>query len=147
MVLCEGPDDAVVLNGASRFTEDFNLNGISVASAGGKTDLFLTHAVLTEVGIPVLTVFDNDSQMKARSIEKKKAKNGRVLALSEAEIATIDESVKRNAANVNIKFCKYFGVVEEAYPLGELSDGLYAVADTLESALKADWPEMLTQME
>lgn len=143
VVLCEGPDDAAVLLGASRHTDDFNIHGISVASAGGKTDLFLAHAVLAEFGIPVLTVFDNDSQMLSRSIEKKKVKIGSNRDLTGEEIAAIEASTQLNAANVNIKICKYFGVTQEDYPVGELSNELYAVTDTLESALASGWPEML----
>jgi putative ATP-dependent endonuclease of OLD family len=147
VVLCEGPDDAAVLLGASRHTRDFNLHGISVASAGGKTDLFLAHAVLHEFGIPVLTVFDNDSDMRTRSIERKKRKNGNALDLSETELAAIDASVKSDAVNVNLKICDYFGVSRSEYPVGELSANLYSVTDTLESVLQSDWPEMLAQME
>jgi len=147
VVLCEGPDDAAVLLGASRHTQDFNVHGISVASAGGKTDLFLTHAVLNEFGIPVLTVFDNDSDMRARSIERKKRKNGNARDLSEIELAAIDASVKSDALHLNLKICKYFGVLEEEYPIGEMSPGLFAVTDTLESVLQSDWPEMLSRME
>ena len=61
VVLCEGADDAAIIAGASRHFDDFDVHGITATSAPGKAALFLPHAVLQALGIPVLVVFDNDS--------------------------------------------------------------------------------------
>lgn len=148
VVLCEGPDDAAVIVGASSHSTSLHVAGISVASAGGKSDLFLPHAVLTAFGIPVMVVFDNDSDMKTRSIARKKRKNGSQNELTPAELADIDRNVASDAVGLNKKLSSYLGISPVVdYPLGLLSKDVFAVDDTLETALMADWPEMLVNKD
>ncbi|MWJ18755.1 DUF2813 domain-containing protein [Clavibacter michiganensis subsp. michiganensis] len=146
VVLCEGADDAAVLQGASTHISDFDVHGVTTTAVRGKTDLFLAEAVLTAFGIPTLTVWDNDSGMDERirrKLLRKLEASGDKRALTDSEIAEAAKAKEDNAGKFNDKILAYFGVqITERYPVGLVTSRLFAVDDTLESMLTADWPEL-----
>ncbi|MFT2750290.1 ATP-dependent nuclease [Clavibacter sp. Sh2036] len=146
VVLCEGADDAAVLQGASYHIDDFDVNGVTTTAVRGKTDLFLAESVLSAFSIPTLTIWDNDSntdkRVEARLIKALRDK-GDPRELNSSEKAAAAKAKEDNAGKFNDKLLSYFGVTTgERYPVGLLSPHLFAVDDTLESMLTKDWPEL-----
>jgi len=144
VVLCEGADDAAILQGASTHLGDFDVLGITATAVRGKTDLFLAHAVLDAFGIPVLVVWDNDSMVDARMIERRETKNrsaGRQGGLTPEELAEVAAEKAKMGAGFNHKLSNYLGITDtEDYPTGLISPRAFAVDDTLETMLARDWP-------
>ena len=99
----------------------------------GKDHLYIPHAILSELGIPTLTVFDNDSGCTVRMEEKNKSKRD------------IRNAVQQHKNN-NRAILRYFDVEEEDYPEGLVSRELLAMSDTLESIIDDDWPEWNTEL-
>jgi putative ATP-dependent endonuclease of OLD family len=148
VVLCEGADDAAVLQGASAHFGDFDVFGITATAVRGKTDLFLAQAVLAAFDIPTLVVWDNDSRVDERAIERKLQKlidAGQPRALTPPELAEIANAKGRDAAHFNRKLVAFMNIdLDEDYPIGLISENLFAVDDTLETMLAKDWPAFLT---
>lgn len=150
VVLCEGADDAAILDGASRHDGAFDVLGITATSVRGKTSLFLPHAVLKAFGIPTLVVWDNDSNVDVRAAAKKQEKlkrSGDNRELTEQELDEIQKMKEHDAARFNRKLAEYMGVNGSDYPVGQLGDYLFAVDDTLETMLANDWPELFITRE
>lgn len=145
VVLCEGADDAAILEGASRHIGDFDVNGITATAVKGKTDLFLAKTVLDAFSIPTLMVWDNDSGAATRAAEKKLdklAKAGTPRILTQLEMDDCEKIKKDTAEAFNKKVQAFESIHPEvAYPLGEVTPNLFAVNDTLETMLSADWPD------
>lgn len=146
VVLCEGADDAAILQGASTHFEDFDVLGITATAVRGKDDLFLAHAVLEAFDIPTLVVWDNDSGVHERMAAKKLAKlrqGGDKRELTQEELADIERTKELEAARFNRKMAAYLDLQDVPdYPTGLLAPGAFAVDDTLETMLTKDWPEL-----
>lgn len=128
VVLIEGDGDKAIIDGIAARTRDFSIDGIVTATAHGKGLLFIPHAILSELGIPTVVVFDNDQECRSRMVRNNKP-----------ESKILDQERENKA--LNRKFCRYFSVQEEDYPEGLISSSLVAIPDTLESVVNATWPE------
>lgn len=130
VVLVEGEDDKGVIDGiaARNGQRQLELDGITVAYSGGKQNLFTPHAILAELEIPTLVIFDNDkgcgSRMRGNGISP--------------EVA---EAADRSEQATNRRILTYLGLPSEDYPEGRLSSTAHVWADRLEEVLEADWPE------
>lgn len=102
--------------------------GISIVPVGSKTSIPLAHAILSSMGIPVYALFDGDGGFEARA----KA-NGQTPE-------KIEEERKSHVAS-NRAALKYFGRVEEDFPLAIVADDVAVFDDHLEEFLSAHWPE------
>ncbi|GAA5033818.1 AAA family ATPase [Actinopolymorpha pittospori] len=129
VVLVEGDCDKGILDGmASRGGQiSFETHGITVAQAAGKQNLLTPHAILAELRIPTLTVFDSDKG----SGDRKRASGKDPLAARRED---------ENNASMNRLLLRYFSVPESDYPAGKISPTLYAWDGDLERVLARDWP-------
>lgn len=127
VVLVEGEGDKAILDGiAGRDGQRYlELDGVVVAVSGGKQHLFTPHAILAELEIPTLVVFDNDSGSPQRLRER--GKDG------DAEDA--------NQRATNRRLLAYLGERECDYPQGQVSATTYVFEDCLEEVLRSEWPE------
>ncbi|MBF4600579.1 AAA family ATPase [Frigoribacterium sp. VKM Ac-1396] len=151
VVLCEGADDAAILQGASTHLDDFDVLGVTATAVRGKSDLFLAHAVLEAFQIPTLMVWDNDSDLHTRMATRKQAKlrlAGEARELTSAELDAIEKIKEEQAARFNRKMAAYLDLEGlDAYPVGLVSANAFAVADTLETMLNEDWPALFEARE
>ncbi|WP_129308142.1 ATP-dependent endonuclease [Streptomyces sp. L2] len=136
VVLVEGETDKAVLEGsATRDGAPLAVEGIHVAEAGHKTAIYLSHAILTLLGIPCFAVFDADAGVGVRM-----EKNGRKPRdIHNAEL---------NERTENHRLLMYLGQsnIPDLPPTHADTD--YAVfADCLEETLKSDWPEWGEKVE
>lgn len=131
VVLVEGDDDKAILDGiASRPGEhQFEADGITVAQSSGKSQMFTPHAVLAELHIPMLVVFDNDSGCGDRVRSKVAAGGCGNAAATEAD-----------AIKGNQLLLKYLGEAEQDFPVGAVGDHVFVWDDTLEAVLATCWP-------
>src|SRR5690606_36197540 len=74
VVLVEGVTDKGVLEGCGLREDPLNTNGIMVVQVGGKQNLRLPYAILTELGIPTFVVFDADRHNAERQPDDTDAK-------------------------------------------------------------------------
>ncbi|KOV83913.1 hypothetical protein ADL01_09510 [Streptomyces sp. NRRL WC-3618] len=136
VVLVEGHTDAAVLEGsATRDGSPLAVEGIHVAEAGHKTAIYLSHAILTLLGIPCFAVFDADAGVGIRMEQ-----NGR--KQSDIRNAELNERAE------NRRLFMYLGqhAVSDLPHTHAESD--YAVfADRLEETLKDEWPEWGQKVE
>lgn len=134
-VLVEGDTDKVVIEEVAAKTAALECFGITVTSAHGKGNLVVAHAILAQLGIPALTVFDSDSGNPERW-----RKGNR----SQQEI----EAEDRKNRTLNRKILAYHGIAKVAdYPAGVLSPNLVAWDDNLEQVLADTWPSWTTTHE
>jgi len=127
VILVEGDEDAAVLQGLGDRVNDLAVQGIAVASVGGKGNLHLPFVILRSLGIPSLMVADNDAGCRERM-----EKAGR----SEDKIVEAEEKNKKD----NRMLCRLVGVSETDYPVGGVSRNLAFVPDTLETLLSSELP-------
>ncbi|MCT1834168.1 ATP-dependent endonuclease [Kocuria palustris] len=143
-MLVEGDDDKAVFEGIAARTKHLSTDGIAVAAAQGKGHLYIPHAILSELNIPTMVVFDNDSGCEDRMIEKKKHE-------------TDPEKIRTNRKNIKIAVEKhisdnhalqhYFHLDAVDYPVGTLSPELHAVDDTLETMIDNEWPSWNARLQ
>lgn len=136
VVLVEGETDKAVLEGsATRDGAPLAVEGVHVAEAGHKTAIYLSHAILTLLGIPCFAVFDADAGVGVRM-----EKNGRKLRdIRNAEL---------NECAENHRLLMYLGQSNIPDLPPTHADVDYAVfADCLEETLKSDWPEWGEKVE
>lgn len=128
VVLVEGDTDKGILDGiaARKGHAGLEAAGVTVAYAGGKQHLFTPHAILAELFIPTLVVFDNDKGCEARLRAKGKAESD-VAATAGNEIAT------------NRRLLAYLGETVVDNPEGQLSPYVHVWADRLEDVIDNDW--------
>ncbi|NKR29280.1 AAA family ATPase [Rhodococcus hoagii] len=129
VVLVEGDDDKAILDGvAGRDGQrQLEMDGITVACSFGKSGHFTPHAILEELSIPTLVVFDNDKGCGQRIRDSKKEKQ--------------DPDVEdRNHRKVNRQLLHYLGADEVDYPEGLVAPRVFAWSDRLEDDLDRDWP-------
>ncbi|MGO3023963.1 MAG: AAA family ATPase [Brevibacterium sp.] len=137
VMLVEGDDDKAVFEGIAARSKHLSADGIAVAAAQGKGHLYIPHAILSELNIPTMIVFDNDSGCEARMVEKKKHET------NPDKIKENNRAIKqavRNHVKDNRALQRYFNLDERDYPIGALSPELHAVDDTLETSINNDWP-------
>jgi putative ATP-dependent endonuclease of OLD family len=127
VLLVEGDDDKAVFEGIAARTRHLAIDGISVAAAQGKGHLYVPNAILSELGIPTVTVFDNDSGCAERMEAKNKSAKD------------IQNAVRQHKRD-NRQLLRYFGIDPIDYPLGRVSQNVLAVSDTLETIISEDWP-------
>jgi predicted ATP-dependent endonuclease of OLD family len=73
VLLCEGPSDAAVLEGVADVQGGLDADGIAVAACGSKPSLIIAVAVLMQLEIPFLALFDADvTKGNAGEAEKNK---------------------------------------------------------------------------
>lgn len=131
VILTEGTTDRAILEGSpERSSSPWALTGVVVAEVGGKSNLFLAHAILTGLGIPVYVIFDGDKGAAARMSAQGK---------SSGDIATTETNNKA----LNRKVLKYLGETEEDWPTSKARDNYSVIEDTLETWLSVDWPEWI----
>lgn len=128
VVLVEGDTDKGILDGiaAREGQTALEVQGVTVAYSGGKQHLFIPHAILAELSIPTLVVFDNDkgggSRLRANGRPEKEA------AATEAnEIAT------------NRRLLAYLGETVVDNPEGQVSATVHVWADRLEDVIENEW--------
>lgn len=132
VVLVEGDSDKSILDGSANRTgqRQFEADGITVAIAQSKQHIYTPHAILAELGIPTLVIFDNDSGCGDRlreKIKKGEKKGGN------------PEAAERNAAQGNRLLLRYLGEPEQDFPVGKISEHIFVWDDTLETVLHRDW--------
>lgn len=128
VILVEGDDEKAILEGVSSPLNALAVAGVAVAAANGKTKLLVPQAILDELGINTMIIFDNDSGLGNRM----RAQGKEELDIGAAELSTQDQ---------NRKILRYFDLDEENYPKGVLSRRVVALDDTLEAMIERDWPE------
>lgn len=127
VVLVEGETDKAVIEEVAAKEDALERYGVTVVNAGGKANLIIAHAILAQLGIPSLTVFDSDSGNPDRLRAKGKE--------TEAE----DEY--RRGADLNRALMEHHNVLNgTGYPKGHLGPTLFAWDDNLEEVLKTTWP-------
>ncbi|MCH6165177.1 ATP-dependent nuclease [Pseudonocardia alaniniphila] len=133
-VVVEGDHDKAILEGIAARTRPFEVDGIVVATSKGKLGIQILHAILAELGIPTLCVFDNDSGLGTRM-----SRDGKdVRVIEQQELATMRE---------NREMLRYFGLDEIDYPEGILSSSVGAMPDMVETELKEHWPAWAKKRE
>lgn len=127
VILVEGSTEQGLLEGCAIRDDPLGKNGIAVVDAGGKGNLPLAHAVLTELGVPCFVVFDADAGFRERAIAEGKKE-------AQIEQAVADHKHK------NRELLAYLGAAVEDYPQTKVHDGYAVLHDTLETYLDAEWP-------
>lgn len=133
VVLVEGDTDKGILDGIAAREGHAGLEaaGVTVAYSGGKQHLFTPHAILAELFIPTLVVFDNDKGCGTR--QRANGKSEKVVAATEEnEIAT------------NRRLLAYLGETVVDNPEGQISPNVHVWADRLEDVIENDWGDWET---
>lgn len=130
VVLVEGETDKGILDGiAARDGQiPLEVEGVTIAYSGGKQHLFTPHAILAELSIPTLVVFDNDKGCGSRKRADRKLEN-EAAATEANEIAT------------NRRLLTYLGETVVDNPEGQVSPNVYVWADRLEDVIEDEWGE------
>lgn len=127
-ILVEGTTDKAVLDGLAEKSAVTSLlsRGITVADVGGKSNIMLAHAILTELGVPCYVMFDGD-------------KNGGDLMAGRGKSPDkVAEKVAKDIAD-NRKLLTYLEADVEDFP-DTAAHARYAVLeDTLEPLLVSQW--------
>ncbi|MEU4332837.1 ATP-dependent nuclease [Nonomuraea dietziae] len=118
VILVEGTSDKGVLEGCGLRLDPLNKHGIVVAIVGGKDNIALAHAILTELGVPCYTVFDGDANCKPDKIQENKDKN-RILL-------------------------RYLGAIPEDFPATKAYDTYAVVHHDMETYLRDEWHDWET---
>ncbi|MEU6798698.1 ATP-dependent endonuclease [Nonomuraea wenchangensis] len=118
VILVEGNTDKGVLEGCGLRIDPLNRHGIVVAPAGGKDNIALAHAILTELGVPCYVVFDGDADCPPSKAQDNKDKNRMLLS--------------------------YLGAVPEDFPVTKVYDTYAVVHHNLERYLQDEWQEWET---
>lgn len=127
-ILVEGTTDKAVLEGLAEKSSVTSLlsRGITVADVGGKSNIMLAHAILTELGVPCYTMFDGDRD------------GGDIMRARGKAADKIAEKVAKDIAD-NRKLLTYLEADVEDFP-DTVAHARYAVLeDTLEPLLNSQW--------
>jgi putative ATP-dependent endonuclease of the OLD family len=131
VILVEGETDKAVLDEVIARDGALERYGITVASASGKANLITAEAILSQLGIPSLTVFDSDSGNPGRQRNEEEA------------AAEFEKGRKLNRA-----LLEHHRVLNEPdYPKGHLGSTLFAWDDNLEHVLGTTWTGWTETME
>lgn len=128
VILVEGEIDKGIIDGiaARSGQRQMEMDGITVAYAGGKQHLFTPHAILAELNIPTLIIFDND-----------KGCGGRLRNAGKMDDAAQEDV---NVRATNRRILAYLGLPEQDYPEGQVSPTVHVWADRLEDVIATSWP-------
>lgn len=126
VILVEGDEDAAILE-AARNVNQLAVEGTCVAAVCGKSNMIIPHAILSLLGVRSLMVVDNDSGCGERMRAKQRPEE----KVEEAELKHKKD---------NRLLCRYVNSTEVDYPVGEVSESLVFVPDTLETLLASDLP-------
>jgi predicted ATP-dependent endonuclease of OLD family len=97
VLLCEGPTDAPVMEGIADLAGGFDPDGVAVADCSGKSALIIAIAILDQLGIPFLALFDADAGPAKNS---EATLNRRILAIcGEDPEDWPDRGVRERSAN------------------------------------------------
>jgi hypothetical protein len=121
-VVVEGPTDAAFLTGLAERGGDLDSAGIAVVPVGGKSNLLLPWAILSELGVPTYVVFDGDASIGERM---------RLTGKDEADVAAETAKAQRD----NLVILTALAVPAEAWPETTVSAGLTLSSDLLETEL------------
>lgn len=131
VVLVEGETDKAVIEEVAAKEDPLERYGVTVVNAGGKANLIIAHAILKQLGIPSLTVFDSDRG----NPDRLRARNKPVEAQDE----------QRKGAQLNRALMEHHDIRDRSdYPKGYLGPTLFAWDDNLEEVLMTTWPEWET---
>jgi predicted ATP-dependent endonuclease of OLD family len=128
VLVVEGTTDRAVIEGIAGKSTPLAVNGVEVAVAGSKPQLFLPVAILRQLGIPHFVLFDSDSRVGERM---------RAVGKTEEVIATQETA---DAAK-NRDVLRFLSLPEQDWPSGILSPTVGVIEDTLESLVTSTWPE------
>lgn len=127
VVLVEGETDKGILDGiaAREGQAVLEVTGVTVAYSGGKQHLFIPHAILSELCIPTLVIFDNDKGCGSRLRANGKPEN--------------DAAAEANEIATNRRLLSYLGETVVDNPEGQISPNVHVWADSLEYVIENDW--------
>ncbi|MEV4184337.1 AAA family ATPase [Streptosporangium canum] len=129
VILVEGPTDKGVLEGCGLRLDPLNKHGIVVVDVVGKSKIPLAHAILTELGVPTMAVFDGDARHAERNTGATKEK--------------IDKGTEWHKSE-NRKLLAYLGGTLADFPTTHMGKGYAVFHDSLETYLEEEWPEWAT---
>lgn len=112
VILCEGDTDAAVLLGIADLQGGLDGDGVAVAPCGSKANLIIAIAILNQLGIPFIALFDADA---SKGVSGQAVMNRQILELCEEE--------------------------PESWPERDLRPRSANFTDFLESDLADLWPE------
>ncbi len=128
VILVEGVSDAGALLGVADRSVSFDAMGVSVIALGGKSVLPLGHAILSELGIPVYTVFDADRDLEDRMRKSDK---------SDSDIrASVAETARSNQ-----KLLELLGAYGMEWPDTVVAPTYAVFRTSLDDELACRWPE------
>jgi hypothetical protein len=97
VLLCEGDTDAAVFEGVAGTQGGLDREGVAVAPCGTKANVVIAIAVLRQLEIPFVALFDGDA---AKQDAKQAKRNRQILELCKAEAADWpDREVRQRCAN------------------------------------------------
>ena len=134
VLLVEGPTDAGVFTSSAERSRSLLLDGVWVVDCGGKQSVLLPFVILQELSVPACLVVDNDRQLEDRLAAAAGDRD------KERQLSAAVADAKR----LNRSFLRFFGLPEEDWPTGRMSDELFFAEGDLETVLKATWPEWVT---
>lgn len=101
VLLCEGDTDAAVLEGIAETQGGLDAEGVAVAPCGTKAAVIIAIAILTQLDIPFLALFDADAGKQDANQAKR---NRQILELCEEEPKDWpDLEIRERSANFNDK--------------------------------------------
>lgn len=130
VLLVEGMTDRALYEGVADAAASLSTFGVEVAVAGSKSQIFLPAAILTQLKIPFLTVFDSDS----KSGDRVRAKN-----LVDGEVKAIAQELADSTKNRAL--LKFLGLPQQDWPVGLIQDIAAVADDTLEAMVASSWLE------
>ena len=132
VLVVEGTTDRAIIEGIAGKSTPLAVNGVEVAVAGSKHQLFLPVAILRQLGIPHFVLFDSDSRVGERM---------RAAGKTEEVIATLEAADAAKTRDV----LRFLSLPEQDWPTGILSPEVGVIDDTLESLIASSWPEFETE--
>ncbi len=143
VVLVEGTSDEGVFAGlAVRGGFSLDAGGLALISCHGKTGIAPAVAVLRELDIPFVLVFDADSQSAARSRKKLEFKSRQAgEPATEEQLQEAESAKSAQEARLNREILVACGLTPTDFPSGPVGDRVFALPDHLEALLDSEWPE------
>ncbi|GAA2693311.1 ATP-dependent endonuclease [Actinosynnema pretiosum subsp. pretiosum] len=140
-VLVEGSSDKAVIAGlAEKSAKTSLLNcGVTVVDVNGKSNLFIGHAILAELGVPCYVLFDGDSGLEDRKRCNAKPDEKDLEAWTRKFEADLARDLAKNTKD-NRNLLQYLGTTPSDYPETHAHASYAAFADTIEPLLDAEWP-------
>jgi putative ATP-dependent endonuclease of OLD family len=134
VVLVEGETDKIVIEEVASREGALERFGVTVVNASGKANLIIAQVILGQLGIPTLTVFDNDSGNAER---KRQA----------GDTAGAERDYKNDRALNRSLLEHHQALPVQDFPVGQLSPTLFAWDDNLENVVESTWPAWNRTME